>query len=120
MTRFTMIALTNAKPGRDAEFLDWYDNIHLAQVLEIPGFVTAQRGTAAEIPGAGTPQWKYFGIYAIEADDPAPVFDEMMRRYISLEMAPCDAMADVTYNGIFFDGPVLLAANAMIQQIAAG
>ncbi|HMP56434.1 MAG TPA: hypothetical protein PKD92_07670 [Novosphingobium sp.] len=108
MGRFTMIALTNAKPGRDAEFVEWYDNVHLAQMLSVPGVMTAQRCKLADIPAAGTPRWGYAGIYTIEADDPAPVFEAMMRRYQAGEMTPCDAMVEVSYNGIFLDAPVLV------------
>lgn len=108
MARFTMIALTNAKPGRDAEFVDWYDRIHLGEVLTIPGIISAQRCTAAPIAAAGEPSWRYVGFYTIEADDPAPVFGELMRRYLSGEMTACDAMDEVSYNGIFADAPVLM------------
>ena len=113
MKRYTMIALTNAKPGRDAEMVAWYNDVHLAQVLELPGVVSAQFSIVADIPSAGKPQWRYAGIYAIEGDDPAPVFDEMMRRYISQEMTPSDAMDDISYNGIFEDRPVLNAQAPM-------
>lgn len=105
--RFTMIALTNAKPGGDAEFVEWYERIHLDQVLDVPGVVTAQLGQVADIAAAGTPQYRYAGIYTIEAEDPAPVFEEMMRRYASGEMTACPAMDAVSYNGIFAGGPVI-------------
>ena len=108
MPKFTMITLTNAKPGREAEFVEWYDSIHLGEVLEIPGIVTAQRCTVANIPAAGSPAWRHAGFYTIEADDPAPVFEELMRRYVRGEMTPCDAMDDVSYNGIFLDAPVMV------------
>lgn len=106
MPKFTMIALTNAKPGRDAEFVEWYDTVHLDEVLEIPGIVSAQRCGIADIPAAGEPQWRYVGVYTIEADDPAPVFDELMRRYGAGEMTACSAMEEISYNGIFADAPV--------------
>ena len=65
------------------------------------------RAYAADIAAAGTPQYRYAGIYTIEAEDPAPVFEEMMRRYASGEMTACPAMDAVSYNGIFAGGPVI-------------
>jgi hypothetical protein len=107
MPRFTMMALTNAVPGGDAEFVDWYESVHLAEVLSVPGVVTAQLGEVADIAAAGAPQYRYVGIYTIEAEDPAPVFEEMMRRYVSGEMTACAAMDPVSYNGIFACRPVI-------------
>lgn len=118
MKRYTMIALTNAKPGREAEMLAWYNDIHLGQVLDVPGVVSAQLSIAADIPAAGAPQWRYAGVYGIEGDDAASVFDEMMRRYVAQEMTPSDAMDSISYNGIFEDGPVLSRATASATKDA--
>ena len=38
-----MLVFTNAVEGRDDEFNDWYDTIHLKEVLEVPEFTAAQR-----------------------------------------------------------------------------
>ena len=38
-----LIVLTNASEGHEAEFNDWYDNVHLDEVLALPGFVSARR-----------------------------------------------------------------------------
>lgn len=107
MPRYTMIALTNATPGGDAEFADWYEKVHLREMLSVPGVVTAQLGQVADIAAAGTPQYRYAGIYTIEAEDPAPVFEEMMRRYVAGEITPCATMDAVSYNGIFACAPII-------------
>ncbi len=37
MAKYNLIALTNPLEGRDDEFNDWYTNVHLADVLKLPG-----------------------------------------------------------------------------------
>src|SRR3546814_16369245 len=41
--RLLYIVLTNATPGDDEQFNDWYTNTHIPDVLAVPGFVAAQR-----------------------------------------------------------------------------
>jgi hypothetical protein len=64
---------------QEDEYNDWYDNTHLRQVCETPGFTGASRyylqGDAAP---AGLPP--YLAIYEIEADDPEGSVKEMMGR----------------------------------------
>jgi len=76
--RYHMVVLTNAAPGKDHEFNDWYTNTHLREVLAIPGFVSAQRFTMVR-PLAEHP-FKYCAIYDLETDDPEATVQEMMRR----------------------------------------
>lgn len=41
MTAHIVVVLTNAVPGRDAEFNDWYTNVHVPEVLGVPEFAAA-------------------------------------------------------------------------------
>ncbi|MBI4267190.1 MAG: hypothetical protein HY662_00210 [Chloroflexi bacterium] len=67
MTKWFVLVGTNcADPTREAEYNDWYDNIHLPDVLETPGYVRATRYVNTE-PSEG--QAKFLAIYEIEADD---------------------------------------------------
>jgi hypothetical protein len=38
----TLIAFSNAVEGKDDEFADWYWGTHLAEVLALPGFLSAK------------------------------------------------------------------------------
>lgn len=70
MPSYNLIALTNAKPGRDDEFNEWYDTVHLADVLELPGVKAAQRFRLSEIQHReGQMPWGYMAVYEIETDD---------------------------------------------------
>jgi hypothetical protein len=69
MARFILTVIGSPKPGREDEANDWYDNVHLGEVLSIPGFVSAQRFEPME-PEEGQPV-RYLSHYEIEADDPS-------------------------------------------------
>jgi len=73
-------------PEQDAEFNDWYDNIHLAEVVARPGFVSARRFAPA---GPGKP---YVAIYEIESDDIQKSVDDMMDYYRGGGFRMTDAM----------------------------
>ena len=57
---------TCADSSREKEFKDFYDNIHLPNVLKAPGFVAATRYASKE-PMYGRGQ--YLTLYEIETDD---------------------------------------------------
>lgn len=63
--KYFMIAQTTPVEGREKEFNDWYDNVHLAEVLELPGFEAAQRYEVA----SGKAPFAYYAVYTVEADD---------------------------------------------------
>jgi hypothetical protein len=69
MKRHVLLALVNAAPGREEEFNRWYDQEHLADVLAIPGFVSARRYQAASAQLTGAPAHGYLTLYEIETDD---------------------------------------------------
>ncbi len=52
--------------AREAEFNEWYNKIHLPDVLQTPGFIRASRYESIE-PLAG--KAKFLATYEIEADD---------------------------------------------------
>ena len=41
--RFIQIVFSNPAEGKDDEFNDWYDNVHIPDLLAIPGMLSAQR-----------------------------------------------------------------------------
>jgi hypothetical protein len=70
MPRYNLIALTNPLEGRDDEFNDWYTNVHLADVLKLPGVTAAQRYRLADVQHRPGPfEWSYMAVYEIEIDD---------------------------------------------------
>ena len=73
-----LLVFTNATPGDEAEFNRWYQEVHLKEVLEVPGFVAAQRLelTDAQVVDAERPH-RYLAIYEVEGD-PDLAFKNLM------------------------------------------
>jgi hypothetical protein len=67
MPSFRMIMLSNAAGGRDDEFERWYDEVHLPDMLKVPGFVAAQRFRIDKNLIGKTP-YAYCTIYEVEAE----------------------------------------------------
>jgi hypothetical protein len=69
MTRYTFVVLTNAVEGKDDEFNRWYTNEHLKDVLELPGFVGAQRFRFVPYREGASAPHRYLALYDVETDD---------------------------------------------------
>jgi hypothetical protein len=89
-----MVVFTEATgPEDEAEFNDWYDNTHLADVLKTPGFVAATRYKLSEAQPSGSNPGtnKYLSIYEIEAPDIQAALDALVagrpNRYLSPTLA---------------------------------
>jgi len=68
MAKTTVLVFTNcADPAREKEFNEWYDNTHVPDVLETPGFVSCTRYELMGDPGPG--QGKFLAVYEVESDD---------------------------------------------------
>ncbi len=97
MAKYTFVVLTNSVEGKDAEFNDWYTNRHLADVLDIPGMVAAQRFKSVGPPFEGGQSWQYFSSYEMETDDPMAVLAELRLRAGTDQMKTSDALHSVYY-----------------------
>ena len=81
---------SNPMPGKEAEFNDWYTNVHLAEVLQINGFVSAQRFQLAEPQVVSDQQYRYMTMYEIENDNIEQTIKNLMSAGGGLQMS--DAM----------------------------
>jgi len=73
MPRYTFVVLTDAVEGGEDEFNDWYDNQHLSDVLNVEGFVAAQRFRLAQTDPPQEFSHRYLALYEVETDDLAKV-----------------------------------------------
>jgi 2-methylcitrate dehydratase PrpD len=69
MSQYKLVALTNPVEGREDEYNDWYNNRHVHDVVNVPGFVSAQRFKARS-----ESTHRYLAIYEMECDDPIAAF----------------------------------------------
>ncbi len=65
--KYLHIVQTSPVSGREDEFNDWYENVHIPQVLRVPGFRSGQRfQLVTHDPFAGP---RFLAVYEIESDD---------------------------------------------------
>lgn len=78
--RLLYIVLTNCTAGDDDAFNDWYSNRHLTDVVDVPGFVAAQRFRMIDQPGMPPCPYRYLSIYEVLAKDADAAFAELAAR----------------------------------------
>ena len=71
------VVFTNAEPGREAEFNEWYDKNHFDEIMAIEGFLWGQRFELHpdQRPGQMSP-WRFLTLYGFEGD-PADVHERL-------------------------------------------
>ena len=65
MAKGILLVQTAAAEGREDEFHDWYNDVHLVDILKIAGFTSARRFKQL----GGDTATPHLAIYEIEADD---------------------------------------------------
>lgn len=68
---YVFVVLTNPVEGMEDEYNRWYTDEHLPDLLDIPGFKTAQRFELTEVQRLKDFEhpYKYFALYEIETAD---------------------------------------------------
>ena len=89
MKNCVLMVLTRPVAGREAEYNDWYTNTHLADVLKVPGFKSAQRFTLAK---AGDADWDYLAIYEYKSEEPERTMEVLLRYAGTPDMVLSQAM----------------------------
>jgi hypothetical protein len=78
--RVIQVVFSNPVAGKDEEFNQWYDNVHIPELLSVPGMMSATRYALHEagiyhVRGGVVPEHKYMCVYELEGD-----VDEVMGR----------------------------------------
>ena len=92
--KFKLVVLSNCTEGTDAAFNEWYDNVHLRDVLKVDDFVSAQRFEMS-VPMSEGKQYKYCAIYNVETDDPEAALNRLNSKAGTPEMALSDTLVEV-------------------------
>lgn len=95
MARHVFVVFTNpTTPAQEAEYNGWYDDTHLSDVLDVPGFVSAQRFKLSDTQRAAGPfPWRYMALYHIDTDDLKATLGALATRYGTSAMVMSDALA---------------------------
>lgn len=77
MTRSLYLVLSNPLGGQEREYHEWYTERHLPEIVQVPGFVSAQRFRLGSVRRGPDPYpYGYLAAYDI-AGDPAEAFDAL-------------------------------------------
>ncbi len=71
--KFVQVVFSNPVAGREDEFNEWYDNVHIPELLTVPGMLSATRYALHEaeiyhVEGGVVPEHKYMCVYEMEGD----------------------------------------------------
>lgn len=68
MAIHTLLVISGPAPGREHDYNEWYEKVHIPQVMALPGFVSAKRyklqDETTKLPG------RYLILFEIDSDDP--------------------------------------------------
>ena len=67
MTEYIQTVVTVPVAGREDEFNRWYDDTHLPEMLQVPGFVAGRRYALTGPIAADRP--RFLAVYEIETED---------------------------------------------------
>jgi len=88
--RGVLTVLSNPRPGYEEAYNDWYQRIHLPDVLRVPGFIRAQRFRLAG--GAAAAGFRYLAIYEFDSEQPEALLGELQARAGGADMVLSEAM----------------------------
>jgi hypothetical protein len=86
MTTHQLLVFSNPAEGHEDEYNQWYDTVHLGEVLQVPGFMSAQRYRIDLAPGSPVSQ-RYLAVYEVEADNPSEVLSRLGAARSSMNMS---------------------------------
>lgn len=94
-----LLVFSDPVPGREEEFDRWYDEVHVPEVLAVPGVVAAQRYRLSEleqpevdgIPSPAPPAHRFLVVYDLDRD-PQAVMDDFVAQVTSGTMDLSDAL----------------------------
>jgi len=93
--KYTFLAFTNPTPGKEDEYNRWYEEHHLKDVIQCPGFVSARRFRLAATQfefNTVKPAYRYLALYEIETDDIETSLKEIVARAGTADMVMVDAI----------------------------
>ena len=90
MGHHQLISLTASKPGKEREFVDWYNDVHVPEVLLVPGIISAKTSRLGE--RMGYVPWQQLAVFEVETDDPDAVIPEIKARLEAGTMTLSDSI----------------------------
>ena len=79
MAKQLFMVLSEPVEGREDDYNDWYENVHLDEVIGTSAVTNAQRFVLADQRGTEAPH-RYLAVYEVDTDDPSEVFKSIDAR----------------------------------------
>jgi hypothetical protein len=103
------LVFSNPVDGMEDEFNQWYDAVHVHEVLAMPGMLTAQRyklfdAEISRAEGIPAPTHRYLTVYEMEGDVDATMA-KITEAYFTGAMSMSEAL-DVTDAAMSFWSPL--------------
>jgi hypothetical protein len=98
MARYRMVMLSQPLPGREDDYERWYDDIHIPDMLQVPGFVAAQRFRIVRNV-VGETSFPFCTIYEMEASSPDAALGAMFAALQSGKVRMSDSVDPVNGQG---------------------
>lgn len=89
MKKSYLLIYTNPMPGREAEYNDWYNNVHLKEVCAVPGFISAQRFKLDPVQMHQDQNHRYLAIYEIEHGQEEQALENLLKAAPSFQNPGC-------------------------------
>ena len=99
MGRHILVVMSSPVEGMEDEYNAWYSDIHLQEVVELPGFVSAQRFEMADTQlkdiltpaeknrSYGETEHRYLAIYEMEAESAGAALEALREARPRLRMS---------------------------------
>lgn len=86
------MVVSNPVEGREDEFTEWYNNVHVPDVLKVEGVLTGHRYELTHIPteGLAPPKNQFLAVYEVEGDADA-ILAELRAKGGTAEMPVSEA-----------------------------
>jgi hypothetical protein len=101
--------MTRPADGREQEYNDWYREVHLRDLVAIPGIKSAQRFRLSRVVMPDTEPLPYLAIYDVETDDIDKTIEELKTRAENGAMFISPALSTEEAFGAVYEelGPVV-------------
>lgn len=109
MPSYKLIVMTQPVEGREQEYNDWYQGMHLPDLVAVYGVKSAQRFQLSRTVVADRGPLPYLAIYDIETDDIDKTLDDLKARVGSGQILVSPALSKENYFGAVYEefGPVV-------------
>jgi hypothetical protein len=86
MTAYFLV-FSNAVEGREDEYNDWYDNVHLREVVAVDGILSAQRFKLTDAQAGEIPAHRYLAIYEVDGSRVKAVIQNLLAAPGNMQMS---------------------------------